>query len=781
MKEVEEVIQEVLPGVVQGGPRGASLEEDCEELAEAAEDEAAFAASSVSAAAAGFPDVYAHGVCARARPPAASDGSKKKSVGPAKGSSKCRRHAPYSKQFRLRVVKLHLEEGFSSAQICAEAGIADSALYKWVRLYREGGEEALASRRLTSPGPSARRLPEALRSEIAELKREAPERGVMRISQFLRRMLFLPVSHETVRKTLHEEKLLDPSPPKPKAPPTAPRFFERSTPNQMWQSDITMFRINNRAVYLIGFIDDHSRYIVGLELFHSQTAENVLEVYRRAVAAYGPPREMLTDNGRQYTSWRGKTRFEKELTKDRVHHIRSQPHHPMTLGKIERFWKTIWTDFLHRASFETFESARERIAHWVGYYNHKRPHQGIDGLCPADRFFNLRDDVRKMVERGVKENAYELAVRGEPKKPFYMVGRLGDQSVVMRQDGGRVAVTVSGERDAGNERVVCDLEKGSMEHERDAIEEKEDGEAAVHGGGEVQGGADAVDGASVGVGPVPGAGRVVEHPVDVAGAGDGRDAAGPGAEADGSRRPVDAELPAALPAGTEDGEARPGAGSGARGGASGEAAGVENPATNPAEAAAGPAEGGSPQREGSGGQGGGGGNSLSVPAGLPPWLLDAMLKALAERAVGKYVMTPSSGASTASADGSSMTAGRCHDGKPDGKRPEGDAGAQGGGGAGRPPETQNNGPGGGGSGRLAQDPQRVAGQGRDGVVGLDAGRASGPPAQAAGGSGEAPAQGGERRPAAGEPGAEGGVADQGGSGRGSPPRQGCGGSGLPRQ
>lgn len=781
MKEVEEVVQEVLPGVIQEFPSEVPLEEEGAELARAAGSASAFAASSVSAAAAGFPDVYAHGVCARARTPATSDGSKRKSVGNAKGKGKRRYHGPYSKELRLKAVLLHLEEGIPVAQIAIETGVSDCSFYEWLKLYRDGGAEALDFKR--NPPfrqGGGRGLPVPVREKVVELKRENPEHGVRRISQILRRWLFLPVSHETVRKTLHEEKLLDPSPPKPKAPPTAPRFFERSTPNQMWQSDIFTFRINNRNVYLIGFIDDHSRYIVALELFHSQTAENVLEVYRRAVAAHGPPKEMLTDNGRQYTSWRGKTRFEKELAKERVHHLRSQPHHPMTLGKIERFWKTIWTDFLHRARFETFESARERIAYWVGYYNHKRPHQGIDGLCPADRFFKLREDVRAVVEKGVKDNAHELATRGEPKKPFYMVGRLGGQSVVMRQDGGRVAVTVSDEGDAGKERVVCDLEKGSMEHER-AGEEKENGAAAVHGGGEMQGGAGAVDGAAVGVGPVPGAGRDVERAVRVAGAGDGRDAAGAGAEADGSCWPVDAEPAAALPAGAEDGEAGSGPGGGAPPDAAGEVGSLETPPPDPAEAAAGSAEGGSPQGEGSGGRDGGGGIPLSAPADLPPWLLDAMIKALAERSGGKYVMTPSSGASTASADGSSMTAGRCHDGESGWKRPGGDAGAQDRGGSGGHREAQNGGPGGGGSGRLAQDLLRVAEQSHGGVVGLDAGRPSGPTAEAAGGSGDTPAQGGERRLAAGEPGAEGGLADQGGSGRGSPPRQGCDGSGLPRQ
>jgi transposase InsO family protein len=129
---------------------------------------------------------------------------------------------------------------------------------------------------------------------------------------------------------------------------------------------------------------------------------------------------MLSDQGRQYASWRGTTRFEAELRKDRVHHIKSRPHHPMTLGKIERFWKTIWEEFLVRAQFDSFESAGERIRLWVKHYNHRRPHQSLEGLCPADRFFAIAQELRQVIERGLQENLLELALRGQPRSPFYI-------------------------------------------------------------------------------------------------------------------------------------------------------------------------------------------------------------------------------------------------------------------------------------------------------------------------------------------------------------------------
>jgi hypothetical protein len=219
-----------------------------------------------------------------------------------------------------------------------------------------------------------------------------------------------------------------------------------------------------RNAYLIGFMDDYSRYITCLGLYRSQTAEHVLEIYRRAISEYGVPREVLTDNGRQYTNWRGTTRFEQELQKDRVKHIKSRPHHPMTLGKIERFWKTIHTEFLQRAQFSSYEEAEERIGFWVKYYNYKRPHQGIGGLCPADRFFEIQHALKKTLEQGIEENALELALRGKPRDPFYMVGRMGDQSVVIRAEKGKVKMLLDGKDSLNEKELVYDARK-DIDHE----------------------------------------------------------------------------------------------------------------------------------------------------------------------------------------------------------------------------------------------------------------------------------------------------------------------------
>jgi transposase InsO family protein len=453
----------------------------------------------------------------------------------APSGKKSKRANRYESSYRIRLVKLHVEDGHSLQTICREGGVCRSSMNRWIGLYRRGGSAALEFR-YTSKAPR-RAIHGAVADKIVSVKKAHPDFGIRKISHILGRMFFLPGSAESVRRTLIENNLNTPAKKRPVRNVTRPRFFERSNPNQMWQTDIFTFRLGGRYAYLIGFIDDYSRYMVGLGLYMSQTAENLIELYRKATAEYGVPKEMLTDNGRQYTNWRGTSRFEAELQKDKIHHIKSAPHHPMTLGKIERFWKTIYEEFLVRAQFESYENAQERVRLWVKYYNHRRPHQGINGLCPADRYFEVHHDLRKTIETGIAENVLEMALRGKPKEPFYMVGRFEGQSVVLHGQKGKLTVTVDkGVDELSNEQEYDLNGEERNEHTGETIGARPETAAVeetgtvpsglLHGASEMPGDIVGMDGKTESLGNLPGAVDNMDYFEPVAGAGDGRDASG---------------------------------------------------------------------------------------------------------------------------------------------------------------------------------------------------------------------------------------------------------------
>ncbi len=119
----------------------------------------------------------------------------------------------------------------------------------------------------------------------------------------------LPASASAVARVLHEAGYALEEVPT-RAHPQRETRFERAAPNQLWQTDLFTFVLKrqNRRVYLVAFMDDHSRFVVGYGLHASQSSALVLEVLRAALLSYGTPEELLTDNGSQYVTWRRQRR-----------------------------------------------------------------------------------------------------------------------------------------------------------------------------------------------------------------------------------------------------------------------------------------------------------------------------------------------------------------------------------------------------------------------------------------------------------------------------------------
>jgi transposase InsO family protein len=342
----------------------------------------------------------------------------------------------FSPEVKLLAVKA-LEAGLTPAEVSEIVGAGNSSVTAWARAFRDGGMEALVRK---STSATTRRICEKLERRIEQERRENPQSGVRRIRDELKRQEGVAVSAETVRRVVNDAGLGNP-PVEPGRKPAEARRFEKELPNALWQIDIFTFQLKRMyPVYLVGIIDDYARYIVGHGLFRQQTADAVLEVVKGAVGEWGAPREILSDNGRQFAAWRGQTRFQKVLKRQGIGHVRSAPRHPMTLGKIERFWKTIWKEFLEEAVFASFADASQRLAYWISYYNHQRPHQGIGGACPADRFYGLAEDIEEATRQGCKENVLRLALGQETKPPLYLLGRLGNTDVRVTRKGEDIEV-----------------------------------------------------------------------------------------------------------------------------------------------------------------------------------------------------------------------------------------------------------------------------------------------------------------------------------------------------
>jgi transposase InsO family protein len=363
-------------------------------------------------------------------------------VKPAPGADPAATHTP---EQRLLILDCWQRSGLPAKDFADLVGVSKHTLYAWKKAFTQHGPAGLMARQRGAKAGS--RLPELTQRSILMLKQAHPDWGCERISVMLARGPALGASPGAVSRVLHEAGYeLEEAPTRPH--PDKVRSFERATPNQLWQTDLFTFVLKrqNRRVYLVAFMDDHSRFLVSFGLHASQSTALVLEVLRAGITSYGAPREVLTDNGSQYITWRGKSQFTKELEKRGIQQVVARPRHPQTLGKIERFWGTMWRECLEGAVFIDLADARARIGHFIDWYNFRRPHKGIDSLTPADRFFGAAPDVLRTLREQVAANALELARNGVPRLPFYVTGQVGGKNFSLHAEGERVFLTGDGEQ-----------------------------------------------------------------------------------------------------------------------------------------------------------------------------------------------------------------------------------------------------------------------------------------------------------------------------------------------
>ncbi len=351
---------------------------------------------------------------------------------------------PLSPQQKLLLLDTWQRSGLPARDFGALVNISRQTLYAWKRRFQELGPAGLMDQ--PKGVKKGSQLPELTKRTILMLKQSHPDWGCERISDMLVRGPALPASPNAVARVLREagyELVEQPTRPHP----DHVRRFEQAAPNQRWQTDLFTFVLKrqNRRVYLVAFMDDHSRFLTGYGLHGSQSTALVIEVVRAAIAGYGVPAEILTDNGAQYVTWRGKSQFTRELEKLGVRQIVARPKRPQTLGKIERFWGTLWRECLESAVFVDVEDARRRIGLFIDHYNFQRVHSGIDGLVPADRFFHAAPEVLATLKERVTANALELARHGVPKQPFYLTGQVAGQPFSVHQQGDRVVLHQAGQ------------------------------------------------------------------------------------------------------------------------------------------------------------------------------------------------------------------------------------------------------------------------------------------------------------------------------------------------
>jgi transposase InsO family protein len=148
---------------------------------------------------------------------------------------------------------------------------------------------------------------------------------------------------------------------------------------------------DNRRYYLVCVIDSCTR-VAWAEIIEDLKSLTVMFAVLRSLNILAQEyqikfKEVLTDNGPEFgpktTVDKRQHPFERMLIEMEIKHRYIKPYRPQTNGKAERFWRTIEEDLFEETNFDSLEEMKEELLQYLYYYNHERPHQGINGLAPA--------------------------------------------------------------------------------------------------------------------------------------------------------------------------------------------------------------------------------------------------------------------------------------------------------------------------------------------------------------------------------------------------------------
>jgi len=311
-----------------------------------------------------------------------------------------------SYQEKVVALKHYFINGITVADIHRMTGASQTAINDWLKLidYDYDNIERLKPKqrdRSTRKNILNELAPWVI-DEINELLKKNPFMGPLKIKQYFFRHHQIIIPEKRVYFYLKEQGIIDKRMRRKKAKNEGKheRRFEYDRPLAAVQMDLMQLKLTgNKKAYLISIIDDYSRFMLTSRIVPDKTMESVITVFSDMIKKYGVVDRVITDKGSEFVSWQSFTKFEELLCSLDIELIASGPDKPQCQGKIERWHGTLRKEFEQLyGCFDFSVQAQLELDDFVNYYNNERPHQGIGGLVPADRFFNMQNELETVLK-----------------------------------------------------------------------------------------------------------------------------------------------------------------------------------------------------------------------------------------------------------------------------------------------------------------------------------------------------------------------------------------------
>lgn len=302
----------------------------------------------------------------------------------------------YPASEKLEIIRTVETSHLSVRRTLDKIGIPKTTFYAWLDRYAAGGLDALEDRK-PQPKRVWNRIPDEIRDKVIERALEAPDLSPREVAVAFTDAEKTFVSEASVYRIVKAEGLV--TSPAFIVMKAADTFANPTTAiNQLWQTDFTYLKVIGWGwFYLSTVLDDFSRYIVAWKLCTTMSAADVTATLDLALQASGldrSPRDrrprLLSDNGPSYIAGD----LAEWLEDQGMRHTRGKPYHPMTQGKIERWHLSLKSRILLENYYLPGDLERA-VGGFVEHYNHRRYHESLDNLTPADVYFGRGTRIRK--------------------------------------------------------------------------------------------------------------------------------------------------------------------------------------------------------------------------------------------------------------------------------------------------------------------------------------------------------------------------------------------------
>jgi len=294
-----------------------------------------------------------------------------------------RQRPHYSPEARFRILRIRSLLALSADEAARTFRVSRGTILRW-ELEAEAAPDGPTVGSLVKPVAPVRRFADVVRHVVQALTLTGFP-GDASVAAFLARAGWR-LSRRTVQR-IRRGKPLSPQPPQLES---AARAVRARYPHHVWMLDLTevpgLLRLFSFKVAVV--FDVFSRMPLAARVFLSEpSGAAIARLFMSAAIRFGPPRHSVSDQGAQFTSWV----FRKTMSCHRVRHRYGAIGRTGSIALIERFFLTLKTATQVAVRPPLLRSDLERrLAVFFAYYVHLRPHQGLGGMTPVERFLGQR-------------------------------------------------------------------------------------------------------------------------------------------------------------------------------------------------------------------------------------------------------------------------------------------------------------------------------------------------------------------------------------------------------